>query len=220
MATRRQREVLRRLALLYPDAKTALRWSNPFELLVATVLSAQSTDRRVNEVTARLFPKYPDAAAFAALDPAKLAEEIRDVGLFRTKARHLVELARRLVDEHGGSVPADRAALESLPGVGRKTANVVLANAFGEPAIAVDTHVFRVAQRLGLARGRTPEAVERGLMRVVPRRDWAAAHHWLIHHGRRVCHARRPECATCPLLDCCPTGPRLLAAGTAARRDA
>lgn len=206
MATKRQQEILRRLAALYPNPATALRWSTPFELLVATVLSAQSTDKRVNEVTARLFPRFHTPAQFAALQPEELEREIRDVGLFRTKARHLVELARIIECRHGGEVPRDREALEALPGVGRKTANVVLANAFGVPAIAVDTHVFRVANRLDLARAATPEETERQLMRVIPERDWSDAHHWLIYHGRRVCHARKPDCPDCDLLDLCPAG--------------
>lgn len=212
MASARQKEILRRLARLYPNPKTALVWTTPFELLVATVLSAQSTDRRVNEVTARLFPEAGTPEAMARLTPSELAEKIRDVGLFRTKAKHLVELARIILDEHGGEVPCEREALEALPGVGRKTANVVLANAFGVPAIAVDTHVFRVANRLRLAHARTPEQTERDLMRVVPRKDWADAHHWLIYHGRRVCHARRPACADCALLDLCPAGRQFLPA--------
>ncbi|MBE3591246.1 MAG: endonuclease III, partial [Firmicutes bacterium] len=205
MASARHREILERLRALYPNPKTALHWTTPFELLVATMLSAQSTDARVNQVTARLFPKYRTPADFAALSPEALAEEIRDVGLFRTKAAHIVEASRLILERHGGEVPGEREALEALPGVGRKTANVVLANAFGVPAIAVDTHVFRVANRLGLARARTPEETERQLMRRIPKKDWADAHHWLIYHGRRVCHARRPRCEACALADLCPS---------------
>lgn len=219
MASARHREILERLRALYPNPKTALHWTTPFELLVATMLSAQSTDARVNQVTARLFPKHRTPEDFAALSPEELAEQIRDVGLFRTKAAHIVQTARLLVERHGGEVPRDREALEALPGVGRKTANVVLANAFGIPAIAVDTHVFRVANRLGLARAKTPEETERQLMRRIPREDWADAHHWLIYHGRQVCHARRPRCEDCALADLCPAARRNGVVAKRARRD-
>lgn len=197
------RRILDVLARTYPDARCALRYRNPYELLVATVLSAQSTDRLVNRITPGLFARFPGPRELAAADPSEVAECIRACGLYRTKARNLVAAARRLVEEHGGEVPRDRAALESLPGVGRKTANVVLSNAFEVPAIAVDTHVFRVANRLGLAEAGDPLETERQLMRRIPRRDWAAAHHRLIHHGRQVCRARNPLCPLCPLEDLC-----------------
>lgn len=197
------RAILDELAALYPDARCELNHSSPFELLVATILSAQSTDVRVNMVTDRLFRKYNTPEAFAVLQPEDVAEEIKELGLYRNKARHIVEAARRIVEEHDGRVPSEREALESLPGVGRKTANVVLSNAFGIPALAVDTHVFRVSRRLGLASGKTPEQVERELMECIPRQEWTITHHRLIYHGRRVCHARRPECATCPLQPYC-----------------
>lgn len=198
--------ILSGLARLYPDARCELNHTTPFELLVATILSAQSTDARVNQVTARLFPKYNTPEAFASLDPEELAREIQELGLYRNKAKSLVALSRKLLEEHGGEVPRDREALEALPGVGRKTANVVLSNAFGVPAIAVDTHVFRVSRRLGLAHGSTPETVEKELMQVVPVDEWTITHHRLIFHGRRICMARRPLCEECPLRPDCPYG--------------
>jgi len=188
----------------YPVVTTELDWRTPFELLVATVLSAQSTDRGVNAVTPALFERFPDAAAMAAGSVEEIEARVRTLGLYRTKARHLNELAVRLCREHGGAVPSRRAALEALPGVGRKTASVVLATAFGVPALAVDTHVLRLAGRLGLSRGHTPEAVERDLRRRIPRQDWIWAHHALIHHGRRVCRARAPACGACVLRAHCP----------------
>ena len=199
----RVRAILDELAALYPDARCELNHSSPFELLVATILSAQSTDARVNMVTERLFRKYNTPEDFASLRPDDLAEEIKELGLYRNKARHIVEAARRIVEEHDGRVPSEREALEALPGVGRKTANVILSNAFGIPALAVDTHVFRVSRRLGLASGKTPEQVERELMNRIPRREWTITHHRLIYHGRRMCHARRPDCASCPLRPYC-----------------
>ena len=204
------RRMLDILAATYPEARTALDFRNPFELLVATVLSAQCTDRLVNQVTPALFAAYPDAAALAAVEPADVEPLIGRCGLFHTKARHLVAAARAIVERHGGEVPATMAELLGLPGVGRKTANCVLANAFAVPGIAVDTHVFRVANRLGLAAGRTPEQVEAQLQRRCPRARWADLHHQLIWHGRLVCHARNPRCAECPLREVCPEGRRRL----------
>lgn len=204
---RRQR-ILSTLATLYPDARTELHHQTPFQLLVATVLSAQCTDRRVNLITARLFPRHPDPAAIAAMAPEALQAEIRDCGLFRTKARHIRELSRLLLERHGGQVPRERAALEALPGVGRKTASVVLWSAFGIPALAVDTHVLRVSHRLALAHDPSPPGTERELCRRIPRALWGPAHHWLILHGRRVCTARTPRCRACPLLPYCPEGIR------------
>ncbi|MBX5465058.1 MAG: endonuclease III, partial [Clostridia bacterium] len=203
---RRVRRILAKLAALYPEARTALRWSTPFELLVATMLSAQSTDAGVNRVTERLFARPHEPEDLCRMGAEALAEEIRQLGLYRSKARHVVETACILAERYGGRVPRTLEELTSLPGVGRKTANVVLANAFGLPAIAVDTHVFRVSHRLGLADGRTPEATERQLQERIPRRLWSAAHHWLILHGRRVCTARRPRCEACALLEECPAG--------------
>ena len=189
----------------YRGAKPELHFSNPFELLIAVILSAQCTDKRVNITTARLFKKAATPAAIVALGISGLEEEIKDCGLFRNKAKNIMATCRTLVEEFGGEVPADYDTLLKLPGVGRKTANVVTSVAFGRPAIAVDTHVFRIANRLKLAVGETPLAVEKGLMKAIPREKWSAAHHWLIYHGRRVCKANRPLCGECPLADVCPS---------------
>lgn len=204
MASARVVALLAGLRQDYPDVTTELHWQTPFQLLVATVLSAQSTDRGVNAVTPALFARFPDAAALAGAPVEEIEGQIRTLGLYRTKARHLQALASVLGERHGGKVPRRRAELEALPGVGRKTASVVLATAFAEPALAVDTHVFRLAHRLGLSEGRTPDAVERDLRRRIPRAEWIWAHHALIHHGRRVCHARAPLCTSCNLLAHCP----------------
>lgn len=189
----------------YRGAKPELHFSNPFELLIAVILSAQCTDKRVNITTARLFKKAATPAAIVALGISGLEEEIKVCGLFRNKAKNIMATCRTLVEEFGGEVPSDYDTLLKLPGVGRKTANVVTSVAFGRPAIAVDTHVFRIANRLKLAVGETPLAVEKGLMKVIPREKWSAAHHWLIYHGRRVCKANRPLCGECPLADVCPS---------------
>ena len=205
--TPKQLQDLRRgLDAAYPDARCALDHRDPFQLVVATILSAQCTDARVNLTTPALFARYPDAARLAAADLAELEALIRPTGFFRNKARNLVGLGQALVARHGGAVPSDPAALSALPGVGQKTANVVLANAFGIPALAVDTHIFRVARRLGLSEAATPEKVEADLCRAFPRESWIALHHQLIWHGRRCCEARRPACASCPLHALCPTG--------------
>lgn len=196
-------EILSGLAACYPDARCALNHSTPFELLVATILSAQCTDERVNIITARLFPKANTPAAILALGQAGLEAEIHDCGLFRNKAKNILATCQILLEQHGGEVPRRREDLMALPGVGRKTANVVLSNAFGEPAIAVDTHVFRVANRLGLARAKDPEETEQQLMRRIPREQWSQAHHWLIFHGRQVCHARNPQCDICAVRPYC-----------------
>ncbi|MFO7274934.1 MAG: endonuclease III [Bacillota bacterium] len=205
--------VLKKLQEMYPDAKCALHHRNAFELLVATVLSAQCTDARVNIVTARIFPRYNRPEHFAALSVEEIGEMIRDCGLWRNKAKNIQALSRMLLEKYGGEVPSTLEELTQLPGVGRKTANVVLSNAFGIPAIAVDTHVFRVANRLGLADAQTPEETERQLMERIPREYWSQAHHWLIHHGRQICHARNPQCSQCPLLPHCrygrQVGPRM-----------
>ncbi|MCR4443205.1 MAG: endonuclease III [Peptococcaceae bacterium] len=202
MQERKQR-VLEILEKEYRGAATALEFKNPFELLVAAVLSAQTTDRQVNRLTKSLFARYPTPGDMAGLSEEELAREIRGCGLYRGKARNILAAVRILLEKYGGEVPADREALMRLPGVGRKTANVVLAGAFGIPALGVDTHVFRVARRLGLAGGATPLQVERELTSFIPREKWAAAHHWLIWHGRKICRARSPLCARCPLMECC-----------------
>ena len=199
-------EIQRRLRAAYPDAQCALDHRDPFELVVATILSAQCTDARVNLTTPALFTHFPDAAALAAARLEEVETLIKSTGFFRNKAKSLVGLGQALMARHSGRVPSNPAALAALPGVGQKTANVVLANAFGVPALAVDTHIFRVARRLGLSKAPTPEKVEADLCRSFPREDWIELHHQLIFHGRRICDARRPDCAVCPLLDLCPTG--------------
>ncbi len=199
--------VFARLARNDPEPRTELRYRTPFELLVAVVLSAQSTDRMVNRVTEELFARAPDPEALAALPPDELEAILSRLGLYRSKARHLRATARLLLERHHGRVPREREALEALPGVGRKTANVLLNTLWGEPVVAVDTHVARVARRLGLARGRTAEAVERELTARIPRRYLGHAHHWLVLHGRYVCRALHPLCATCPLASLCPSAP-------------
>ncbi|HEY3270984.1 MAG TPA: endonuclease III [Geothrix sp.] len=200
------RELQARLRAAYPDARCALDHRDPFQLVVATILSAQCTDARVNLTTPALFARYPDAVSLAEARTGELEALIKSTGFFRNKAKNLIGLGQALVARHGGQVPSDPAALGALPGVGQKTANVVLANAFGVPALAVDTHIFRVARRLGLSKATTPEKVEADLCRLFPREDWIELHHQLIFHGRRVCDARRPDCAACPLLGLCPTG--------------
>ncbi len=192
-----------RLAAQRPEPKSELDYVNPYTLLVAVVLSAQATDVGVNKATRPLFARVSTPAAMVALGEEALRDAIRTIGLYQTKARNVIALSRLLVERHGGRVPDDRAALEALPGVGRKTANVVLNVAFGQPTIAVDTHCFRVANRTGLAPGRTPLAVEEGLMAVTPPRWGGHAHHWLILHGRYVCKARKPDCPHCVVRDLC-----------------
>ena len=202
-ATERQKAALAALAALYPDAKPALEFSSPYELLVATMLSAQCTDKQVNRCTRDLFPIANTAAAMAKLTEEQLFPYIKSCGFYNTKGRHILETSRLLVERYGGEVPQDRDALTLLPGVGRKTANVVVSNAFGIPAIAVDTHVFRVSNRIGLAHAPNVEKTERQLMAAIPESDWSRAHHWLICHGRRVCAAQRPKCATCAVAPYC-----------------
>jgi endonuclease III len=196
-------EAFRRFRQAMPEPKTELRYSSPFTLLVAVVLSAQATDAGVNKATPALFAKADTPEKMVKLGEAKVTELIRTIGLFRTKARNVVALSRILVAEHGGRVPSTREGLEKLPGVGRKTANVVMNVAFGAPTIAVDTHIFRVANRTGMAPGRDPLAVEAGLEEVVPERYKQHAHHWLILHGRYVCVARKPLCPECLIVDLC-----------------
>lgn len=199
-------EVISRLKSEYPDARTELDWNSPLELLVATILSAQTTDVSVNGVTKALFEKYRTAADYAGADPAELEEDIRPSGFYRNKARSLRGMARALVEEHAGEVPRTMRELVALPGVGRKTANVVLGNAFGvDEGIVVDTHVRRVSNRLGLTENQDPEKIERDLIRMVPQEDWTVFSHLLIFHGRRICKARKPDCPTCVLNDLCPS---------------
>ena len=197
-----------RLKAANPTPRSELQYRNAFELLVAVVLSAQATDASVNKATPALFAAAPTPQAMAALGEDDVAPYIRTIGLYRTKARNLAALGRILTEQYGGQVPHTREALEALPGVGRKTANVVLNIAFGQPTLAVDTHIFRVANRLGLAKGKTPLEVEVKLMKVVPEAYLHDAHHWLILHGRYVCKARSPDCWRCALADLCPHQPK------------
>ena len=208
MTPRTRREFFARLAALDPEPKTELAYRSPFELLVAVLLSAQATDRSVNEATPALFAAAPTPEAMLALGEEGIARHIRRIGLYRSKARHLVKTCEILVERHGGEVPSRREDLEALPGVGRKTANVILNVAFGEPTIAVDTHIFRVSNRTGMAPGKTPAAVERALLARVPREYLHNAHHWLILLGRYVCKARRPECWRCPVATVCDYRPK------------
>ena len=198
-------EQLRRLSEHYKDEGTMLHFSSPFTLLVAVVLSAQCTDKRVNIITNRMFPRLDTPAKMVQLTQAEMEKEIHDCGLYKAKAKNLLGLSRMILEDFGGEVPESFDDLVKLPGVGRKTANVVRSVAFGYPAIAVDTHVFRVSNRLKLSIGDTPEKVEEGLKKAIPMKDWSAAHHWLIWHGRKVCRARNPSCETCFLEDICPS---------------
>jgi endonuclease-3 len=206
MNPRKRREIFRRLQAANPNPTTELEYGTPYELLVAVVLSAQATDKSVNLATRRLFPATPDK--IARLDVAGLEPYIKSIGLYRTKAKNVVALSNVLIQKYGGQVPADREALESLPGVGRKTANVVLNTAFGQPTVAVDTHIFRVANRTGLAPGKDPLEVEQKLLKFTPPEYLKNAHHWLILHGRYVCLARKPGCPQCPIRDLCEFRPK------------
>ncbi len=200
--------VFERLAAAIPVPKGELEYINPYTLLVAVVLSAQATDKGVNRATGPLFKIVTTPEQMVKLGEEKLIGHIKTIGLFRSKAKNVIALSKALIANHAGEVPRDREALEALPGVGRKTANVVLNMAFGEPTIAVDTHVFRVAHRLGLAKGKTPREIEDQLMKIVPNRLMQHAHHWLILHGRYTCVARKPKCPTCPVSDLCPFKPK------------
>ncbi|HEY8504479.1 MAG TPA: endonuclease III [Gemmataceae bacterium] len=200
----RVRRILRILARLYPDAVTALRHEDPLQLLVATILSAQCTDARVNMVTPALFARYPDAAAFAGANLRELQRLIKSTGFYRNKAKNIRACCREIVAKHGGKVPETLEELVKLPGIGRKTANVILGDAFGTPGITVDTHVRRVSRRLGLTAHTDPAKIERDLMAIIPRRQWTAFSHRLIFHGRRVCTARKPRCGECALNRLCP----------------
>jgi endonuclease-3 len=203
MKVAERREFFRRLAELDPEPRTELEYRTPFELLIAVILSAQATDVGVNKATRRLYPVANTPAAILALGVEGLEPYIATIGLYRAKAKNVIATCRKLLEEHGGEVPRDREALEALPGVGRKTANVVLNVVFGEPTIAVDTHIFRVANRTRLAPGKSPLEVEQRLLKVVPDAYRMHAHHWLILHGRYTCQARKPRCPLCPVADLC-----------------
>ncbi|EGK73247.1 Endonuclease III [Methyloversatilis universalis FAM5] len=195
--------VFERFRAANPEPKSDLEYGSPFQLLVAVVLSAQATDKGVNVATRKLFPAAPTPEAIVSLGVAGVEDYIKTIGLFRAKAKNVVALSHQLLEKHGGEVPNDRAALEALPGVGRKTANVVLNIVFGEPTMAVDTHIFRIANRIGLAPGKDVLAVEHALLKVVPKAFMLHAHHWLILHGRYVCTARKPLCERCSIVDIC-----------------
>lgn len=206
MNQQKRRQIFERLRAANPTPKTELHYANPFELLVAVILSAQATDKGVNRVTERLFSVANTPQAILALGEEGLKAQIRTLGLFNTKASNIIQTCAALLERFGGDVPRDRSALESLPGVGRKTANVILNTAFGQATLAIDTHIFRVANRTGLAVGKTPLQVEHQLMRLVPKAFLQDAHHWLILHGRYVCTARKPRCWDCPIQDLCDHG--------------
>ncbi|MDO5057411.1 MAG: endonuclease III [Lautropia sp.] len=210
MSPQKRQEMFRRLAEANPSPQTELEYGSPYQLLAAVLMSAQATDKSVNIVTRQLFPMAPTPQAMVALGVEKVTDTIRTIGLFRTKARNLVAMSQILIDQHGGEVPEDRDALQALPGVGRKTANVVLNTAFGHPTMAVDTHIFRVANRTGLAPGKNVDEVEQKLLKVVPRPYLLNAHHWLILHGRYICKARTPECWRCPVADLCDYKPKTM----------
>ena len=197
------KKVIDALIAEYPDAGCALDYGTKYQLLVSVMLSAQTTDASVNKVTPTLFAKAPDAASMVKLSEEELQDIIRSIGLYKNKAKNLLAMSRRLLAEFGGEVPGDRASLESLPGVGRKTANVVLAEGFGEQQIAVDTHVFRLANRIGLTAAKNVSETESGLQKAIPEAQWTLMHHCLIFHGRRCCHARSPECGRCPVNTVC-----------------
>ncbi len=200
----RARRIVRKLAQLYPETRSALDFDGPLQLLVATILSAQCTDTRVNTVTPALFARYPDAPAFAAADPHELEALIHPTGFFRNKAKNLILCCRSLVEEHGGAVPMRMEELVALRGIGRKTANVILGNAFAVPGIPVDTHVGRLSRRMGLSVHKDPKKVERDLMTLIPKRQWTDFGHRMIFHGRQVCKARKPRCEECALAKLCP----------------
>ncbi|AIY83346.1 endonuclease III [Clostridium baratii] len=200
---KRTKEILDILKETYPDAKCELNYETPFQLLVATILSAQTTDKKVNEVTKDLFKEYPDVDSFLKLTNEELEERIKQIGLYRNKAKNLVLMCRQLKENFNGEVPKTMEEIMSLAGAGRKTANVVLSNAFGVPSIAVDTHVFRVSNRLDLAHSENVLEVEKQLMKEIPKKEWSLTHHLLIFHGRRCCTAKRPKCSECPLNHIC-----------------
>lgn len=195
--------ILSQLEKLYPDAQPALKFKSPYELLVAVILSAQCTDERVNKVTEKLFEKHNTPHTMLQLTQEELEKYIFSCGFYRNKAAHILSASRDIIEKFGGEVPSEHAKLKTLAGVGQKTANVVYAVAFGGEAIAVDTHVFRVSNRLGIAQGKTPDKVEEGLKSAIPKSEWSKAHHYLIYHGRRVCHSQKPDCINCTLKDNC-----------------
>lgn len=195
--------IAQKLEKLYPDAKPALKFRNNFELLIAVMLSAQCTDKRVNEVTEKLFKEYGTPEAMLTLTEEELGKKIFSCGLYRSKAEHILSACRDIVNKYDGKVPGTIEDLRTLAGVGRKTANVVYSVGMGGDAIAVDTHVFRVSNRTGLAKGKTPEQVEKGLMKILDKSIWSKAHHLLIYHGRNVCHSRKPDCASCTIYSMC-----------------
>jgi endonuclease-3 len=203
MNAAKRREIFLRLAAANPHPTTELEYHSPFELLVAVMLSAQATDISVNAATRQLYPVANTPEAILELGEEKLREYIQRIGLYKTKAKHVIQTCRILVEQHEGAVPQTRVALEALPGVGRKTANVILNTAFGQPTIAVDTHIFRIANRIGLAPGKTVLEVEKKLLKVIPKEFMLDAHHWLILHGRYICRARQPKCAECLIYDLC-----------------
>lgn len=200
---KRTKEILDILKETYPDAKCELNYNSPFQLLVATILSAQSTDKKVNEITETLFKDYPDLDAFLTLSNDELEERIKQIGLYRNKSKNIILMCRQLKEKFNGEVPETMEGIMSLAGAGRKTANVVLSNAFGVPSIAVDTHVFRVANRLDLAKSDNVLEVEKQLQKELPKEEWSHTHHLLIFHGRRCCKAKKPECFRCPLNHIC-----------------
>src|SRR6184192_176389 len=205
---------------IYPDAHTELNFKNPLELLIATILSAQCTDKRVNMVTPALFKKYPDARSFARARPATFESEIRSTGFFRSKTKSILGACQAIVSKHAGKVPDSMEELCALPGVGRKTANVVLGNAFAKnEGIVVDTHVIRLSQRFKLTRHKEAEKIEQDLMKIVPPQDWTLWSHWLIWHGRRRCFARKPDCGDCEVFNLCPSGKIFLKNGEARKPD-
>jgi endonuclease III len=210
MSPKHRLEMFRRLAAANPEPETELEYGSPYQLLAAVLMSAQATDKSVNLVTRRLFPLAPTPQAMVGLGLERITDTIRTIGLFRNKAKNLLAMSQILIDQHGGEVPDSREALEALPGVGRKTANVILNVAFGQPTIAVDTHIFRVSNRTGLAPGRNVDEVEQKLLKVVPKEYRLHAHHWLILHGRYICKARTPECWRCPISDLCAFEPKTL----------
>src|SRR5213596_223674 len=215
-ARERVKQLIKAWPKVYPDAHTELDFRNPLQLLIATILSAQCTDKRVNMVTPVLFKKYPDARAFAKARPATFESEIRSTGFFRSKTKGILGASQAIASKHAGKVPDSMEELCALPGVGRKTANVVLGNAFGKnEGIVVDTHVIRLSQRFKLTKYSDPEKIERDLMKIVPQNDWTLWSHWLIWHGRRRCFARKPDCANCEVFALCPSGKIFLRTGEA-----
>ena len=216
----RAADINARLKQMYPKAKCALDFTNAFELLIATILSAQSTDVRVNIVTKSLFRKYPDPQSFANASQVEMERDVKQTGFFRNKAKAVIAASKAIIEKHNGEVPQTMEELTALPGVGRKTANVVLGNAFKKNiGIVVDTHVSRVSARLGLTSNSDPEKIEQDLVKIVPRQDWTLWSHWLIWHGRRRCFARKPDCANCEVFKLCPSGKVLLRTGVAAKAE-